>query len=682
MANNKQSSQNPSEWLSELNPQQRKAVTHDSGPLLVVAGAGSGKTKTLAYRVAYLIKQGVPPGKILLLTFTRRAADEMLKRAAAAIGTGISSINEVWGGTFHAVANRLLRIYAEPAGLSPDFTIIDQSDAQDLMNVLRHEKGLHQQKSRFPRKSTCLAIYSRRVNGDENLEQILKKYFPWCIRWKDELADLFKAYVARKRTQQILDYDDLLLYWSYILKDPKVAESVEGRFAHILVDEYQDTNLVQSSILRGMRRENRNIMAVGDDAQSIYSFRAATVRNMLDFPQQFPGATTVTLDQNYRSKEPILATTNLLIAQSSERYSKDLWSTRKGGQLPEIVTCKDEHHQDEMVISRILEHYEQGISLRKQAVLFRTGSHSASLELELTRRTIPYVKYGGLKFLEAAHIKDMVSLLRILENPQDQMAWFRIFQLLEGVGPATAARAFEFLATQDFQPTAIGRFESPPAARKDFEALGTLFSDLSEMKDSPPAVEIDRITRFYLPLLKTNYENPDVRSADIEHLGSLAGGYRSRKRFLSELILDPPQSTGDLAGPPMLEEDWLTLSTIHSAKGCEWDVVFVIHAADGCIPSDMATGSDEEIQEELRLTYVAMTRARDFLYVLWPMRYYTKGRGVTDNHSYAQVCRFFSPEVLASMKEVSFAPADVPEDSAVNLKPSGDIGDMIAGMFD
>ncbi len=670
------------DWLSELNSQQRQAVTHAEGPLLVVAGAGSGKTKTLAYRVAYLIKQGVAPGKILLLTFTRRAADEMLKRAAAAIGTGITSITEVWGGTFHAVANRILRIYAEPAGLSPDFTIIDQADAQDLINVLRHEKGLHQQKSRFPRKSTCLAIYSRRVNGNEDLETILKRYFPWCLRWKEELADLFKAYVARKRRQQILDYDDLLLYWNYILKDPKVATSIGDRFDHVLVDEYQDTNRVQAGILQGMRRQNSNIMVVGDDAQSIYSFRAATVRNMLEFPQQFEGTRVVTLEQNYRSKEPILATTNLLISQSRDRYSKDLWSARPGGQLPQVITCKDEHHQDEFVIKRILKHYEEGISLRKQAVLFRTGTHSASLELELTRRNIPYVKYGGLKFLEAAHIKDLISFLRILENPRDEMAWFRILQLLEGIGPATASRAFAFLGSENFDMRKIAQFDAPSAARAETRALGKLFSDLHDMNGQPPAAEIDRIFRFYRPILKRTHENADVRAADIEHLGSLAGDYRSRKRFLTELILDPPNSTGDLAGPPMLEEDWLTLSTIHSAKGCEWDAVYLIHAADGCIPSDMSTGSDEEIQEELRLAYVAMTRARDFLYVTWPLRYYTKGRGITDSHSYAQVCRFFNSEVLATMEEIAHGTVGESEDEAVNLKPSGDIEDMISGMFD
>ncbi|MFC1999969.1 ATP-dependent helicase [Chloroflexota bacterium] len=641
------------EWLKNLNPQQLEAVTHADGPLLVVAGAGSGKTRTLAYRVAYLISQGVRPESILLLTFTRRAAEEMLKRAASAIPEGFAGINHVWGGTFHATANRILRIYAPSAGLSPDFTIIDRSDAEDFLDVIRHEMSFSKSYRRFPRKSTCMEIYSRRINGDEDLENVLKKYFPWCQMWEPELKQLFRKYVDRKQKQDVLDYDDLLLYLYQLLQDDVVAESLGSRFDHILVDEYQDTNRIQAGILAGMRRQNSNIMVVGDDAQSIYSFRSATVRNMLDFPSQFPGTTIIPLEQNYRSTKSILETTNRVVAQASERYSKEIWSERRGGQRPQMITCVDEYHQDEEVIRRVLEHYEQGIPLRKQAVLFRASSHSSSLELALTRKNIPFRKYGGLRFLEAAHIKDLVSILRILENPRDEIAWFRVLQLLSGIGPVTAASVFQHVADNGYDPRALATFHTPPAARDEMAGLVSLVKDLVEIQDESPAVQIDRIRRFYDPILDRTYENAGPRANDIEHLGELASRYRSRREFLADLVLEPPISTGDFAGSPILDEDWLVLSTIHSAKGLEWDTVFLIHAADGCLPSDMATGDDEDIEEELRLTYVAMTRARDFLYVLWPLRFYSRTPGrLTDGHTYAQCSRFFTKQVLRTMDKV------------------------------
>ncbi len=642
-------------WLEELNPEQRRAVTHGDGPLLIVAGAGSGKTRTLAYRVAHLIAGGVPPGRILLLTFTRRAAEEMLKRAARTVAAGPEVSGRVWGGTFHAVANRLLRVYAQSIGLSPEFTIIDRSDAEDFLDVVRNDLAFSSRESRFPRKSTCLDIYSRRVSGDEDLETILRRDFPWCLIWRDELTRLFGEYVERKQRQGVLDYDDLLLYLYHMLDDTALAESVGGRFDHVLVDEYQDTNRIQAGILRGMRRQNDNLTVVGDDAQSIYSFRSATVRNMLDFPEQFPGTTLVTLEQNYRSTPPILETTNRVISQARERYSKDLWSQRTGGQRPQLVTCVDDSHQDDVVIRQVLEHYEQGIPLHEQAVLFRASAHSASLELALTRRNIPFHKYGGLRFLEMAHVKDLISFLRIIENPRDEIAWFRVLQLLSGVGPVTARAVVEHVRGHRFDPASVVDFAAPPAARDDLAALGSLFGSLATLPENSPAPQIEMIRRFYDPVLERNYENPEPRKNDIEHLGQLAAGYTSRRQFLVDLVLDPPVSTGDLAGPPTVDEDWLVLSTIHSAKGLEWDAVYLIHAADGCLPSDMATGSDREIEEELRLTYVAMTRARDFLYVLWPLRYYHRMAGVTDRHSYAQLCRFFSDNVVESMDEIGVA---------------------------
>jgi DNA helicase-2/ATP-dependent DNA helicase PcrA len=667
-------------WLDELNPEQRRAVTHGEGPLLVVAGAGSGKTRTLAYRVAWLLANGADPARILLLTFTRRAAEEMLKRAAAIAQRGAAVSDRVWGGTFHAVANRLLRLYAKPAGLDPDFTVMDEADAEDLLNVVRHEMGFSAKDRRFPRKSTCRAIYSRRVNGGEDLAAVLKRHFPWCAEWEKDLRALFGRYVERKQSRNVLDYDDLLLYWQLLLEDDGLARAIGGRFDHVLVDEYQDTNAIQARILAGLRRHNPNLMVVGDDAQSVYSFRAASVENMYRFPEQFPGTTVVTLAQNYRSVRPILETTNRLIAHAAKRFTKDLWSERREGARPRLVTCRDEARQDEFVARTILAHHEEGIPLRRQAVLFRSGHLSDSLELELTRRNIPYRKYGGLKFLEAAHVKDLVSFLRIAENPRDEMAWFRVLQMIDGVGPATAAAAIAHLHAHGNDPRALAGFAAPEGAAAALAALGEVVGRLAP-RDATPASQVEDARRFYDPIFQKRYDNPDVRRRDLENLEQVASGYRSRRSFLTDLTLDPPVSTGDLAGPPLKDEDWLVLSTVHSAKGCEWDVVVLIHASDGCLPSDMSTGSAEEIEEERRLAYVAMTRARDALYVCWPQRYYHHGRRFTDRHSYAQLSRFFTDDVRATMEAANWPPAGEADDAPENLPPA-DLRGRLRAMWD
>ncbi|MCK5213244.1 MAG: ATP-dependent helicase, partial [Dehalococcoidia bacterium] len=456
-----------------------------------------GKTKTLAYRVAHLISEGVAPDRILLLSFTRRAAEEMLKRAAAAMTANPGVAQRVWGGTFHATANRLLRLYARPADLSPDFTVIDRTDSEDFLNLVRNEMGFARKDKRFPLKATCIGIYSRRVNSDEDLKMVLTKHYPWCLEWQDELTTLFRGYVDRKQKQSVLDYDDLLLYLYYLLESPRLRDALGGRFDHILVDEYQDTNRIQAGILLRLREQNQNITVVGDDAQSIYSFRSATVRNMLDFPSQFKDTTIVTLDQNYRSLEPILETTNRVISQANERYTKDLWATRGSGQQPQLITCSDEGHEDEEVIRLVLEHYEQGISLRRQAILFRAASHSASLELALTRKNIPFHKYGGLRFLEAAHVKDVVSLLRMVENPRDEIAWFRILQLISGVGPATANAIFSHIASHQYDPASIESFAAPPSARDELRRLGQLMADLTKLRSEVPSALIERVRTFY-----------------------------------------------------------------------------------------------------------------------------------------------------------------------------------------
>ena len=680
----------PSEfsWLNDLNPQQQAAAMAGEGPVLVVAGAGTGKTKTLAYHVAHLVCTGVDPGRIMLLTFTRRAADEMIRRANAigrvARPESSPHATRVWGGTFHSVANRLLRIYCKAIGLEEGFTVLDQGDAEDLMNVVRHENGLSGKDKRFPRKATCLAIYSRCVNSSDPLDYTLKTYFPWCQEWEEALKGLFKAYVDAKQARNVLDYDDLLLFWYHLLADEEVAKHIEARFDHVLVDEYQDTNRLQSSILQRMRRTNKNIMVVGDDAQSIYSFRAADIHNILEFPKQFPGTEQITLEQNYRSCQPILDATNHIIALASERYTKDLWSARDDEQKPLLVTCEREEEQTDYVVRKILEHYEQGIPLRRQAVLFRVGYWSDHLEVELVRRKIPFHKYGGLKFLEAAHVKDLLAFLRVLENPRDQLAWSRVLNLLEGVGPAIAARGFAFVREQGFDPRVIGQFVGPKVARNSIHRLGELFRELTAGGENrvPLTGQIERIRKFYEPILTKVYENPEPRRRDFEQLEHIAGSYRSRRRFLTDLTLDPPTSTADFAGPPTLDEDWLTLSTIHSAKGCEWDVVYLIHATDGILPSDLATGDAEQIEEERRLLYVACTRAKDWLYVLFPLRYYHRKHRLGEGHGYAQLTRFIPPQV-AQFFERGFVVTDQSEEETADKRTTArDIRKSIRSMWD
>lgn len=647
-------------WLDKLNPQQRAAATAGNEPLLIIAGAGTGKTSTLAHRVAYLISQGVAPSRILLLTFTRRAASEMLKRVEGILsaqrrGGAAKNLSQLWGGTFHAMSHRLLRLYADSLGLGDNFTIIDRSDAEDVMARCRAELSFDKSDVRFPRKSTCLSIYSRCVNASEPLETALKVHFPWCAMFPEQLKQLFRAYTQRKRDENTLDYDDLLLIWHQMMLDESLAADVRQRFDAVLVDEYQDTNKLQADTLRLLCPTGRGLTVVGDDAQSIYSFRAATVQNILDFPKQFPGAVVQKLEQNYRSVQPILTATNAIISLSPQRHDKQLFSLRESRQQPRLVTLQDEDQQCDHVIKRILEHHEAGIALKKQAVLFRAAHHSDALEVALTQRNIPFVKYGGLKFLEAAHVKDVICILRFAENLRDSTSAARVLQLLDGFGPSHTKRALAHLQEQRPGLEALASFDPPAAAQ--WPALLAMMKLL--IKSTLPLPEqLAAVTRFYAPILEKRYENADMRRRDLEQLEQISGQFSSRVELLSNLALDPPNATQDLAGPPTREEDCLVLSTIHSAKGCEWDCVYVIHAADGNMPSDMATGSPDQIEEERRLFYVALTRAKDFLEITMPLRYYVKGRGTSDRHSYAQLTRFI-PESLAEHFEKVIVPPKV-----------------------
>jgi ATP-dependent DNA helicase UvrD/PcrA len=647
------------DYLTDLNKEQCRAVklgidsesATKTPPLLVIAGAGSGKTKTLAHRVAHLVVSGVDPYRILLLTFTRRAAEEMIRRVkritAKALGT--EQVDLPWSGTFHAIGARILREYATQIGLKPSFTILDRSDAADLMDLVRHDLGQSKKGSRFPKKDTCLSIYSFTINSGRSLEQVLAENFPWCAEWEKELRRLFQSYTAAKQRQNVLDYDDLLLYWAEMLADDSLAAEIGGRFDHILVDEYQDTNRLQSKILLRLKPEGRGLMVVGDDAQSIYSFRAATVRNILDFPKHFrPEADVVTLEQNYRSTQPILDACNRVIRFAKERYTKNLRSDRRSKQKPFLTTLADEAAQARFVAQQILESREAGVPLKSQAVLFRASHHSAQLEVELTRRNIPFVKYGGLKFLEAAHIKDVLSILRWCENQRDRVAGFRAVQLLPGIGPSTAAKILDQVEAEPHATDVLYEIKVPKAAAEDWPAFAKLFEQMRQRKTPWPA-EFELVQKWYAPHLERIYDDASLRAADVAQLGQIAAGYGSRERFLTELTLDPPDATSGRAGADLKDEDYTVLSTIHSAKGQEWRIVRILNVVDGCIPSDRATGTSEEIEEERRLLYVAMTRAKDELDLIVPQRFFTHQQAkLGDRHLYASRSRFIPDSILGS----------------------------------
>lgn len=650
------------DYLSELNPAQREAAEFgigraDAPALLVIAGAGSGKTSTLAHRVAHLIVNGADPQRMLLLTFSRRAAMEMDRR----VGQVLQRVMKLhhsqqapslpWAGTFHSIGARLLRDCAGRIGLSENFTIHDRGDAEDLMGMVRHELGLSATTERFPLKGTCLAIYSRVINSQAPVADVLKHAFPWCAQWEDALKRLFSAYVQAKQDQQVLDYDDLLLYWSELMQDSVLAQDVGGRFDHVLVDEYQDTNRLQSAILLAMKPDGRGLTVVGDDAQSIYSFRAATVRNILDFPSQFSQpAHVITLERNYRSTQPILDASNAVIDLVSERFTKNLWTDRASTSRPALVTVSDEAGQARWVADQVLAHREAGATLKSQAALFRASSHSAALELELTRRNIPFVKFGGLRFLEAAHIKDVLSLLRWAENPRSRLSGFRVAQLLPGVGPAIAGRLMDALADAADPMAVLRGFKPGTAAKADWEALVDAYAALRQPSQRWPA-DLDAALRWYTPQLERLYDDARVRRADLDQLSRIGAGYPSRERFLTELTLDPPDATSAESGPPLRDEDYMILSTIHSAKGQEWKSVFVLNVVDGCIPSDMSTGTEDEIEEERRLLYVAMTRAKEHLQLIVPQRFYVHQQtGFGDRHVYGSRTRFI-PESLAPLFE-------------------------------
>ena len=691
--------------MERLNLKQQEAAEFGSGPLLIIAGAGTGKTNTLAHRVAHLVESGARPERILLLTFTRRAALEMTRRTQRILGNrnpepGTRNVEPPairipWSGTFHSIANRLIRRHAASVGLDTSFSVLDRGDAADLMDVLRHELGFSKSEKRFPRKDTCLAIYSHRVNTQRPLAETLDAVFPWCAEWEPQLTQLYRAYVEKKLVNQALDYDDLLLYWHAMMSEDRLASDISSEFDHILVDEYQDTNVLQAEILKRLRQRGDGVTVVGDDAQAIYSFRAATVDNILGFPGQYVPdnglpASVITLEDNYRSTQAVLDAANALMAGGERQFRKALRTTKGVGHPPHYVTVADDQAQADYVVARILETRESGVPLKRQAVLFRSSHHSDTLELELTRRNIPFVKYGGLKFLEAAHVKDLLSVLRWADNPKNRIAAFRALQLLPGMGPSTAEQfvarferaGFLWNAFRDCQ---AGLGEAPDARRRT--GLAEAWDPFAELMIGLAVPEahwqgqVARTREWFEPHLERIYDSAHVRLGDLIQLERLAQQFATRDQFLAELALDPPAVTGDLSGTPYLDEDYLILSTVHSAKGQEWDAVYILNVADGNFPSEFSTGKSDQIEEERRLLYVAMTRAKNDLHLIAPLKYYVANQPKNgDRHVYGARSRFLTKAVMATLDAITWPAdgdaADPPASSTARVNIAGKLRGM------
>jgi DNA helicase-2/ATP-dependent DNA helicase PcrA len=610
------------DYRKELNDAQYQAATTVEGPLLIIAGAGTGKTRTLVYRVAHLIDIGVDPRSILLLTFTRRAAEEMLRRASLLID---SRCNQVAGGTFHSFANLVLREFGRRIGLSPSFTIMDRPDSEDAIQLLRAEMGLNYKDRRFPRKQTVAEIFSMSVNKQTSMGDLLEREYPHLCDSLDDLLQLYERYADYKKTKTLLDYDDLLTKLRDLLAQQENArQRLSNIYQFIMVDEYQDTNHLQAQIIRLLAATHSNVAVVGDDAQSIYSFRGANFRNIMDFPQAFPGTRVVKLEENYRSTQPILNLTNQIIQRAKERYDKRLFTRKREGELPVLVQAESEQIQSRFVCQKILELREEGVPLWDIAVLFRSSFHSFDLELELARHNIPFIKRGGFQFMETTHIKDLLAHLRILANPQDSISWNRVLLLLEGVGPQMSQKITHWLL-QGNRP--VERLRTFPAKEKIAHELKTLAQVLQYAAEAErPAEQTQYFMQYYTPVLKRNHpEDHPKRLRDLEHFQGITDRYRSLERLLADMALEPPSDSvaGVLAVDP--DEGPVILSTIHSAKGLEWHSVFIIWALEGRFPSFYNINTDEEIEEERRLLYVAATRAKENLFISYPIKIFDRG---------------------------------------------------------
>ena len=610
------------DYERELNEAQFKAVTTTDGPLLIVAGAGTGKTRTLVYRVARLVEIGVKPESVLLLTFTRRAAASMLTRAAALADARCQRVS---GGTFHSLGHSVLRKFADQAGVQKNFTVLDQSDTEDLIDLLRRQirisKGQH-----FPRKRTIAGIFSMMVNKVQSLKQVLNQQYPQFIDERRSLETLFKSFEDFKRSRHMLTYDDLLVRLREALElSAQMREQLSDQYRYIMVDEYQDTNKLQANIVKLMTAQHDNVAVVGDEFQSIYSFRGASHRNMLEFPKLFPSAQIIKLEENFRSTQPILDVANAIIADVKESFKKRLYSRIEGGQPPVVVSARDENEQSQFVAQRIADLREAGVPLSEIAVLFRSSSHSFDLEIEMGRAGIPFRKFGGIRFAESAHIKDTLAFLRVAIKPSDTLSWFRALKLIDHIGDATVYQILEYLGVEqrEFRSARsreglfkkLHRFPARPAYKAQLTRLARVFVTMLESKT--PSEQLSAVLRFYRPLLKSKYDDVQRRSRDLEHLQSIAKRYKTPAKLLDDIALDPTEATAQ-DNSPRRSSGFVTLSTVHSAKGLEWDHLFVIWMTDGWFPSSRFQDEFDDFDEERRLLYVATTRAKKDLHFVYP----------------------------------------------------------------
>ncbi|MBT8399257.1 MAG: ATP-dependent helicase [Rhodothermia bacterium] len=643
------------DYRGELNEQQYAAATASGGPILVIAGAGTGKTRTLIYRVAYLVETGVRPERIVLLTFTRRASREMLTRASVLLDGRCSRVK---GGTFHSYCLGVLRRYAPKIGFPNNFTILDASDSADVIDAVRTAAGLRKTDRRFPKKRRLQSIFSAVVNQGTDIEDLLVERYPQFLDYVDQLVELYRGYAAYKERYGLMDYDDLLSK-SLVLfdEDDRTAKAISSECKHLLVDEYQDTNRLQAELVRRLSAVHRNVMAVGDDAQSIYRFRGAEPANIFEFPRVFADTTILKLEQNYRSTQPILDLANHVLDHATEKYEKELFSEKQLGDLPAVVPAPDDQDESRFVTQTILQLREDGVPLNRIAVLFRSGFNSYALEMELNRRNVPFVKYGGLKLSEAAHIKDIIAHLRILENPRDAISWNRVLQLLEGVGPKTARDLIEWITTDSGDPYEL---KDRPYSPRYIEELKRLFNMFRQARGAASTTdEVELVVAYYDPVLKRKYfDDFPKRQQDLEHFAGLSSQYQTRESFLSSLALDPIELTALEGEATPDDESPLILSTIHSAKGLEFHTVFVIQALEGVLPSSYSLNDGEAIDEELRLLYVAITRAEQNLFISYPTVQYRRFEG----EYFARPSRF-----IAEVPESILEPCVLVEDTGRQL---------------
>ena len=648
--------------MVDLNPEQARAVMHSNGPLLVLAGAGSGKTKTLVYRLVRLVQDGIPPNRILLLTFTRKSSQEMMRRSVSLLD---SRCQQVVGGTFHSFCNDILHRHATAIGYTNGFTIMDRSDAQQLMSMIRTQGQYYKKDKRFPRKDTLINIASKAINTNQSIEHVVAGEFCHFYDLTTDIIDVITAYHRQKRALSVMDYDDLLVNMVTLLTNhPDIRDQLSTQYQHIMVDEFQDTNHIQLSILKCLTAMHQNIMVVGDDAQSIYSFRGADIQNILTFHEQYPHVTTIQLNTNYRSSQPILNVSNAVINGATDLYAKHLTSSRTSTHPPVLVEVFNDREQADFIVDRVLALRDEGVLLRDMAVLFRSGSHSINVELALTTASIPFKKFGGIKFTDAAHIKDVVAMLKVKVNPNDDLSWFRIFQLLDGVGPKLAQSIIEYQKSCQF---AFDQMDYAPFNKKSAIQMIRDIAAFVRMDVGSPTDALERAIALYKPLMAATYDDARRRDQDLQSFISVSKRFDAISALLDTVSLDPPESNN--VATDDMDDEWMTLSTIHSAKGLEWSRVFVLSVVDGQLPSFRSFNDADQLEEERRLLYVAMTRAKDDLYLMKPMVDEGHANSYSGGMGYTVLSRFITQDMVEKHCDIW------------TLTPSDDSSNDSSGMY-